>query len=180
MKIYTKTGDKGNTSLFNGDRVSKTSLRIETYGTIDELNSIIGISISFCDNNSVKDDLLNICNLLFTAGTDLATPYNSNINNNIIRINQSHINLLENLIDKHTNELPELKQFILPTGNKCAAFLHQARTVCRRAERLAIQLLNEEDIGNYIIIFLNRLSDYLFTAARYSNFKDKVEDIIKH
>ena len=179
MKIYTKTGDKGSTGLFDGLRVSKSSLRVETYGTIDELNSIIGIVLAHDPCQRIKQDLTKLSNILFRAGSDLATPLESKLKFEIKRIGNEDIKWLETLIDEYTAELPELRHFILPGGTKPAAFLHQARTVCRRAERLAVQLSEYENLGEYILIFLNRLSDYLFTAARFENYKAGISDIIK-
>ncbi|ROL62109.1 cob(I)yrinic acid a,c-diamide adenosyltransferase [Bacteroidetes/Chlorobi group bacterium ChocPot_Mid] len=167
MKIYTKTGDKGSTSLYNGNRVQKSDLRVETYGTVDELNTIIGIVIAHDVPKLIEDDLLKISKWLFNLGSDLATPLDSKIN--IQRIQKENIEYLEKKIDEYTIKLPELKNFILPGGSKPGAFLHQARTVCRRAERLAVSLSEKETIGELPVIFLNRLSDYLFTAARFSN-----------
>ncbi len=176
MKIYTKTGDKGSTSLYNGSRVSKSSLRVETYGTVDVLNSIIGIALAHDIPNQIKEDLLKISNRLFYLGSDLATPMDSKIQ--IERINEENITFLEQKIDEYTEQMPELKNFILPGGSKPASFLHHARTVCRRAERLAVSLAEAENIGDLPIIFLNRLSDYLFTAARYANHLLGVEERI--
>lgn len=167
MKIYTKTGDKGSTSLYNGSRVPKSDLRVETYGTVDELNTIIGLAIAHDVPKLIEEDLLIISKWLFNLGSDLATPLNSKVN--IERIKLENIEYLEKKIDEYTIKLPELNNFILPGGSKPGAFLHQARTVCRRAERLAVSLSANEDIGELPVIFLNRLSDYLFTAARFSN-----------
>jgi len=167
MKIYTKTGDTGKTSLFKGTRVLKSDLRVETYGTVDELNSIIGIAISQGMPEKISEDLTKISNLLFNLGSDLATPLDSNLQIN--RIQNCDIAFLEQMIDEYSEKMPELRNFILPGGSKPASFLHQARTVCRRAERLAVSLMEIDDIGDLPVIFLNRLSDYLFTAARYAN-----------
>ncbi|MFH1051479.1 MAG: cob(I)yrinic acid a,c-diamide adenosyltransferase [bacterium] len=167
MKIYTKTGDKGSTSLYNGSRVSKSALRVETYGTVDEMNSIIGIALSHEMPETLKGDMTKISNWLFNLGSDLATPLDFKIL--IERIKEENIAFLEKKIDDYTEQMPELKNFILPGGSKPASFLHQARTVCRRAERLAVSLAETENIGKLPVIFLNRLSDYLFTAARYAN-----------
>ena len=168
MKIYTKTGDRGETSLFGGKRVPKDSLRIESYGTVDELNSILGICRSF---NTVKevDGILNqIQNDLFILGSDLATPASSSTKNP--RIQASDIERLEKHIDAIEPIVEPLKQFILPGGSRTAAFLHFARTVCRRAERLIVRLQREDTaVDNNIIVYLNRLSDLLFMIARWVN-----------
>ncbi len=177
MKIYTKTGDKGATSLFNGDRVAKNSLRVNCYGTIDEMNSIIGLAITFSPDTILKQDLIQLSLTLFNLGSDLATPLIPTPRFEPPRINPNNIATLEGLIDKYTAELPALKSFVLPGGTKTASFLHQARTVCRRAERLIVELSDKEDLGEYALVFVNRLSDYLFTAARYSNLLEEVEDI---
>lgn len=176
MKIYTKTGDNGTTSLFDGQRVRKDNLRVETYGTVDELNSIIGLAIAFEIPEPIKNDLITINNDLFILGGDLATPINMQLK--VKRINEEHINWLERKIDEYTEVLPPLKNFILPGGVQSAAFLHQARTVCRRLERIAVSLSEIEDIGQFVISYINRLSDYLFVAARFANFLNKKEDVI--
>ena len=176
MKIYTKTGDEGKTSLFNGKRVLKNSIRVETYGTVDELNSILGIVLTYELPDDLKEDLNKISNLLFVLGSDLATPIDSNQKFSVQRINEENVKFLEERIDIYTNEMPQLKSFILPGGDKAAAFLHQARTVCRRAERLAISLIETKKINKDPLVYLNRLSDYLFTAARYVNYRKNIPD----
>lgn len=176
MKIYTKTGDDGTTGLFNGSRVPKSHLRVESYGTVDELNSIIGLVTTYELNDALKNPLRYINSKLFTLGSDLATPIEPPAKFEIIRINIDDINWLECEIDKMTSQLPPLRNFILPGGTRIAGLLHLARTVCRRAERIAVELSGYEQLGDYIIKYLNRLSDYLFTAARYANFLAAVED----
>jgi cob(I)alamin adenosyltransferase len=176
MKIYTKTGDKGKTSLYSGKRVLKYDIRVETYGTVDELNSILGIALAHDIESELADDISHISNTLFFLGSDLATPLDSNSKFQPERINATPIEFLENKIDEYTEKMPPLTSFILPGGCKVASFLHQARTVCRRAERLAVQLAEEQNIGENPVIFLNRLSDYLFTAARYANFTAGIGD----
>lgn len=176
-KIYTKTGDKGLTSLFNGVRVSKNDLRVNCYGTVDELNSVIGIAICYVPLGDFKNDLLNLSGELFRFGSDLASPYNPPPKFEINRINQCDIQLLENLIDKYTEEMPKLSAFILPGGSPASAFLHQARAISRRAERLIVELSTVEEIGEFVIQYINRISDYLFTAARYANFIQNIDDI---
>lgn len=168
MKIYTKTGDKGQTSLFGGQRVSKTDLRIEAYGTVDELNSIIGLIVTKIKNQDISNDLRKIQNELFILGADLATPAET-VSKKTLRISDEQIAGIELLIDKYSAILPELRVFILPGGTEGAAFLHIARTVCRRAERLCVSLSNSVEIGSIIIIYLNRLSDLLFVLARAEN-----------
>ncbi|HPI20154.1 MAG TPA: cob(I)yrinic acid a,c-diamide adenosyltransferase [Candidatus Kapabacteria bacterium] len=175
MKIYTKTGDDGTTGLFNGKRVYKYSARVECYGTIDELNSIIGIVISLSPPAALVPVLKKISNTLFVLGSDFATPLDSA--QQIERISESNIIFLEELIDEYTEHLPKLQKFILPGGTLPASFLHQARTVCRRAERLAVKVSSEEHINSNALVYLNRLSDFLFTAARFANFLENKEEI---
>ncbi|HOK14677.1 MAG TPA: cob(I)yrinic acid a,c-diamide adenosyltransferase [Candidatus Kapabacteria bacterium] len=176
MKIYTKTGDNGTTSLFDGKRVRKDNLRVETYGTVDELNSIIGLALAFDIPAEMKNDLIKINNDLFILGSDLATPINNQVKVN--RIDEHHIKWLEQKIDEYSEILPPLRNFILPGGTHSAAFLHQARTVCRRLERIAVTLSEAEDLGQFVIIYINRLSDYLFVAARFANFLNNREDVV--
>lgn len=177
MKIYTKTGDDGSTGLNGGKRVQKSELRVSVYGTIDELNSVLGIVVSLETPEQIKGTLQQLNSLLFVAGSDIATPFENSRSISIERINSNNILWLESLIDEYTSQLPELKHFILPGGSQASAFLHLARTVCRRAERLAVELSQREDIGEFIIKFLNRLSDFLFTASRYANHLAGIKDI---
>ncbi|TSA26768.1 MAG: cob(I)yrinic acid a,c-diamide adenosyltransferase [Ignavibacteriales bacterium] len=178
MKIYTKTGDKGKTSLFGGKRVWKDDLRIQSYGTVDELNSILGVAITEIKNKELKTILSSIQHELFNLGSDLASPeYKDNKKFSIPRITESNTKRLEGLIDKVDNKLLPLKNFILPGGLKGAALLHYARTVCRRAEREVISLSKVDMINSEIKIYLNRLSDLLFVLARFENFSSKHPDI---
>ncbi len=177
MKIYTKTGDKGETGLPGGKRVSKSALRVQAYGTVDELNSLVGLAISSKPHLGVIVVLTKISNLLFTLGSDLAAPLDTKSAIRVERIGEAEILWLEEMIDKFDSELPELRNFILPGGAIDAAHLHHARTVCRRAERLSVELSENVDIGQYAVKFLNRLSDFLFVAARYSNFVSGVDDV---
>ena len=170
MKIYTKTGDKGETGLFGGERVSKDSIRISAYGTIDELNSFIGYSITEIKDTSIKENLIKIQNYLFAVGSDLATPETeNNAKLNIQRTPEWFYKEIEKMIDHYDAQLEELKNFILPGGSKAASLLHICRTVCRRAEREVVALKNSVTIGENIIIFLNRLSDLLFVLSRFEN-----------
>jgi cob(I)alamin adenosyltransferase len=179
MKIYTKGGDKGETGLFGGERVSKNSARIEAYGTIDELNSFIGQAITEVKSNDVKDLLNTIQNQLFTVGSDLATPRSEkNEKYQIPRVPKEFFENIENQIDKFESELEPLKNFILPGGGKAAAILNICRTVCRRAERRVVTLKSSEDIGENILIFLNRLSDLFFVLSRYENMISGIPDTI--
>jgi cob(I)alamin adenosyltransferase len=178
MKIYTKTGDKGDTALFGGKRVDKDNSRIKAYGTVDELNSVIGLAVAEVRSEEVKSVLLKIQNELFTVGSDLATP-EENINSSkyVSRIDEQNTIHLENIIDRFDSKLPGLTNFILPGGIKGAAFLHNARTICRRAEREIVSLSKEEKTNPSILIYLNRLSDLLFVLARYENFVSGIDDI---
>ena len=172
MKIYTKTGDKGTTALFGGTRVPKHHLRIESYGTVDELNSYIGlIRDQDIDKNAIES-LIRIQNELFTLGAMLATPpekevlKNGKERLNIPKITAENITVLESEIDTMNLDLPQMTNFILPGGNQTVSFCHIARCVCRRAERLATNLNETESINQDILTYLNRLSDYLFVMAR--------------
>lgn len=178
MKIYTKTGDKGETSLFGAGRVSKDNIRIEAYGTVDELNSFIGLAITETKSDEVKQTLIKIQNQLFNLGSDLATPDEIDSKNiSIPRITQEDYKYIEQQIDFFSEKLDELKYFILPGGTKSSAILHIARTICRRAERRVVALNNTVKINSNIIIFLNRISDLLFVLARYENKISGINDI---
>lgn len=175
MKIYTKTGDQGETSLFGGQRVSKNNERIEAFGTVDELNAVLGIVRSL-ETDPQLDGILNrLQNELFILGADLATPFNKD--QRIERIGNGQIRKLEQDIDRLESALYPLKNFILPGGNGSAAMLHFARTVCRRAERLCITCRDAEPVSDEAIIYLNRLSDLLFVMARFQNKSSNVGDI---
>jgi cob(I)alamin adenosyltransferase len=170
MKIYTKTGDNGETGLFGGTRVSKSSERIEAYGTIDELNSFIGLAITESYNNEVKILLEKIQNELFTLSSDLATPNTEkNKKLNIVRVPEKFYVDAEKAIDYFEAKLDPLKNFILPGGSKSTALLHICRSICRSAERRVVKLSSTEKIGENILIYLNRLSDLFFVLARYEN-----------
>lgn len=172
MKIYTKTGDKGTTALFGGTRVPKHHIRIESYGTVDELNSYIGLIRDQDIYQHYKDLLIKIQDRLFTVGAILATdPEKATLKNgkerlNIPKISESDINLLEQEMDTMDTQLPPMTHFILPGGHQTVSFCHIARTVCRRAERLASALNDLEPFQPETLTYLNRLSDYLFVLAR--------------
>ncbi|GMQ83068.1 MAG: cob(I)yrinic acid a,c-diamide adenosyltransferase [Rhodothermia bacterium] len=170
MKIYTKTGDSGTTGLFGGPRVLKSSARIAAYGTVDELNAMIGLARSFLsetDDSEIDRILGDIQVELFVLGADLATPMDTKVD--VPRVEPKHVEKLEMHIDRMEDELPPLTQFILPGGATAGAALHTARTVCRRAERLVVELQQKESIGSEALVFLNRLSDFLFVASRFIN-----------
>jgi len=174
MKIYTKKGDDGSTSLFGGQTVPKSSGRIDAYGTVDELNSILGVVRAFKISTVVDKWLNTVQHQLFVLGADLATP--DSRETRIDRVSEKEISFLEQLIDTMDNELPDLKNFILPGGTPAAAALHHARTVCRRAERLTVSCSEEEELSELTVKYLNRLSDFLFMLGRYENFKSGKED----
>lgn len=178
MKIYTKTGDKGETSLFGGKRVLKDDPRLNAYGTVDELNSILGLTAIEVQTGELKSIIKSIQNDLFTLGSDLATPMEKENKNFVIpRIDEKFSLRLESLIDKFDSQLPGLKNFILPGGSGGAGYLHLARTVCRRAEREVVTLSKVIDIGPHIIVYLNRLSDLLFILARFENYSSNHPDV---
>jgi cob(I)alamin adenosyltransferase len=165
MKIYTKTGDQGTTSLFGGKRVSKADIRIDTYGTVDELNSWIGLVRDQEVNQKRKDALVEIQDRLFTIGSILATePGNTKVK--IPTLSEADIQFLETEIDRMDGALEPMRFFVLPGGHQSVSNCHVARTVCRRAERLTIALHNLESVNALVIQYLNRLSDYLFVLSR--------------
>jgi cob(I)alamin adenosyltransferase len=172
MKIYTKTGDKGKTSLFGGTRVPKYHLRIEAYGTVDELNSYIGLIRDQKIDPHTTEMLLKIQNELFTLGSMLATPPEKEILKsgkerlNINKVGEESVALLENEIDQMNESLPPMSHFILPGGHTTVSFCHITRCICRRAERITTLLSDESSINPQILVYLNRLSDYLFVLAR--------------
>ncbi len=177
MKIYTKTGDKGQTSLIGGTRVPKYHLRIESYGTVDELNSYIGLIMCQDVDPHHQEVLKEIQDRLFTIGSSLASdPERSKMQ--IPDLLENDILLLEKEMDEMNEVLPGLKHFILPGGNTTVSYCHLARCVCRRAERLTVHLAEESYVDNKIIIYLNRLSDYLFVLSRKLNADANTEENI--
>lgn len=176
MKIYTKTGDDGTTGLFGGERVTKDAVRIDAYGTVDELNGVIGIVRSNSNDKKLDSYLHEIQNDLFKLGADLATPMNVT-NDHIVRIHSKDSAKLEKWIDELDAELPALTNFILPGGHHSAAYLHLARNVCRRAERLTVSLSRKEPVGSEVLVYLNRLSDFLFVLARWVNLRQGIAEI---
>jgi cob(I)alamin adenosyltransferase len=166
MKIYTKTGDDGTSGLIGGRRVLKNDIRLEAYGTVDELNSWIGLLRSMVNDNSVSDLLLRIQNTLFAIGSKLATGENGQEYTNHIRIEDADAAIIEKAMDEYESKLQSIRNFILPGGSAITGYCHIARTVCRRAERRIIQLSNESPVEAGIICYINRLSDYLFMLAR--------------
>lgn len=187
MKIYTGTGDRGKTSLFSGERVSKSALRIQAYGDLDELNSVMGAVAATIDRGQVAliDEIRTVQARLLDAGAWLATTPGTASARMLTPFTDEAAAMLEAAIDRHSAALPELKQFILPGGHLSASLAHMARTVCRRTERRTIELVQAEDgtvavtdIMNNILIFLNRLSDYLFVLARTCNHLEGHTDIV--
>ena len=171
-KVYTKTGDKGETSLVGGARVSKANPRVEAYGDVDELNSIIGLARASLRDGQIDEALSLIQNDLFTLGADLASPAEIEVP----RIQTSFVEALEELSDRFLAELEPLKEFILPGGSKAGATLHLARTVARRAERRAVKLSEAENVNELAVVYLNRLSDLLFIMARVVNRRSEVAE----
>ncbi|MEE9349059.1 MAG: cob(I)yrinic acid a,c-diamide adenosyltransferase [Flavobacteriaceae bacterium] len=184
MKIYTKTGDKGQTSLFGGTRVKKYNLRIDAYGTVDELNAYIGlIRDQEIDKNTFKN-LVKIQGELFTVGAMLATPKDKKTLKNgkdrlgIPLINEADITFLEIEMDVMNESLPTMTNFILPGGHTTVSYCHIARTVCRRAERIVVNLMDQEEVEPITIQYLNRLSDYLFVLARKLTLDNRTVEVI--
>ena len=166
MKVYTKTGDKGTTSLIGGKRVPKNSLRLESYGTVDELNSCLGMVQCKLQNAALIQELLEIQSRLFDVGGHLATdPENDSVKGKIC-VNEADVQMLEQAIDRMDGEIPPMKYFVLPGGSEAVAFCHLARTICRRAERRILDLADVEPVDEMVKKYINRLSDYLFILAR--------------
>lgn len=170
-KIYTRSGDDGRTSLGNGTRVSKTDFRIEAIGTVDEVNSSIGIALLYVDDDSVVSLLKKIQNNLFDLGADLCVPdLDHDLDYKPLRVTQQQIDFLESQIDHYNKDLSTLMSFVLPGGTKASSYLHLCRTIARRAERLIVALKNESSSDlEKPLIYMNRLSDLLFVLSRYLN-----------
>ncbi|HJS53326.1 MAG TPA: cob(I)yrinic acid a,c-diamide adenosyltransferase [Chitinophagaceae bacterium] len=178
MKIYTKTGDKGKTSLIGGTKVFKSDLRIEAYGTVDELNSFIGLCLDHLRSNNTDNVLGEIQDRLFTIGSALACDPGKETKLKIPDLHEEDIVLLEKEMDKMNEVLPVMKSFILPGGHVTVSTLHVARTVCRRAERCCVKMQKKEvEVEPLIIKYLNRLSDYLFVLARYAAHQMNIAEI---
>ena len=178
FKIYTKTGDKGTTSLIGGTKVPKSHLRIESYGTVDELNSYIGLCKDLLTDNQSKVTLQEIQDRLFTIGSSLACDPEKEPKMKIPDLKEEDILLLEKEIDRMDETLPPMKSFILPGGHATVSHLHIARCICRRAERCCVRLeMEKEEVESVIIMYLNRLSDYLFMLARYAAHLLKAQEI---
>ncbi len=175
-KLYTRTGDGGTTRLGAGTEVAKDSARVEAYGTVDELNSSIGQALAVGMCGRLSTELAVIQNQLFDLGGDLATPESEHPEFDVPRIAARHVDALEVLIDELTEIVGPLENFILPGGSPGAAILQVARTVCRRAERCVVSLAREEEVGDQIVPYLNRLSDALFVMARFENRESGVDE----
>lgn len=177
MKIYTKTGDSGDTRLYGGTKVRKNDLRVECYGSVDELNASIGVARSIGLQADVDELCVTIQSTLFVLGGELATlpEHRAKLRGSVV--DASDVTMLEKSIDAFSEELPALTQFILPGGVPSAAELHRARTVCRRAERLIVGLSEISEVSNAIIVYLNRLGDLLFVLARLENARADAPDI---
>lgn len=178
MKIYTKTGDQGQTALIGGRRVSKADARIDTYGTVDELNAWIGLLRDQPINSNRRDILKDIQDRLFTVGAELATDPEKKVNRPMPSIHPDDITGLEQAIDAMDAALPPLKAFVLPGGHQSVSFCHLARTVCRRAERLVTALHTETPTDALVLQYLNRLSDYLFMLSRKMAQELTAEEVI--
>lgn len=182
MKLYTKSGDDGTTGLFSGVRVVKDHQRIESYGTIDEFNASLGMCCSACEkHNSLHRRLLEIFSILqsrmFDIGADLATPEGTNNEAKIKRIASEDVSEIEGWIDEIDAQNTPLKAFVMPGGTELASRIHLARTICRRAEREMIKLSHGEAVGNFLVVYVNRVSDLMFAMARLVNKNAGVQDV---
>lgn len=177
-RVYTRTGDDGTTGLGGGQRVPKDSIRIEAYGTVDELASTIGVAVALGLEEGLAATLARVQNDLFNLGSDLCILEEDKARMPVPGVEARHVAALEGLMDELSRELAPLANFILPGGSPGAAQLHVARTVCRRAERLVIALARREAVGAFVVRYLNRLSDALFVMARYENLKRGVPDVL--
>jgi cob(I)alamin adenosyltransferase len=179
-RIYTRTGDAGETGLFGGQRVSKDDPRVEAYGTVDELNCVLGVTVALCGEPDLEHALHRIQNDLFALGADLATPSGAGESHGkvtVSRIGPEKSAVLEGIIDRLDSEIATLSQFILPGGTALGANLHLSRAVCRRAERRCVELGRAEVVNPEVVRYLNRLSDLLFVMARVANFRQGEPDV---
>ena len=179
MKIYTRTGDTGDTGLYGGQRVSKDAVRVESYGTVDEANAALGVAASYLGDNELIALVARLQSELFVVGADLATPLSKDGAKSVVpRVAEKHALDLESLIDRYEAELEPLRNFILPGGDRGSAYLHLARTILRRAERRAVSLLHAEpeQTNAAVVPYLNRLADLIFVLARVANHRAGVPD----
>ena len=167
MKIYTKTGDQGETGLFGGSRVKKNYARIEAYGTLDELNAFVGLLRDHVADETIREVLFTVQNRLFSIGSYLATPQEEGKMVLPLDLQAGDIELLEEAMDKMDQALPALRNFVLPGGHPTVSYAHVARTVCRRAERQCVSILEEIEVDTLVLQYLNRLSDYFFVLGRF-------------
>lgn len=178
FKIYTKTGDKGKTGLIGGTRVSKGHIRIESYGTVDELNSYIGLVGDLLNDPTSKKVLREVQDRLFTIGSSLATDPGKDIKMAVPDLHDKDVEFLEQQIDLMNETLPDMRNFILPGGHPAVSTIHVSRCISRRAERICVQMTDEGELVEAVVIrYLNRLSDYLFTLARYIGLQLNIEEI---
>jgi cob(I)alamin adenosyltransferase len=177
MKIYTKSGDKGKTSLIGGKRVSKDDIQIDAYGTIDELNSFLGLLRDYCSIKSDKSFIIDIQKDLFIIGSLLALDYSKNNNLDNIVFSKNKTVLIENKIDEIDSSLPKMTNFIVPGGHVTVSTCHISRSICRRAERKCIKFAKQFELNNNILIYLNRLSDYLFILSRKISLDTNTQEI---
>ena len=175
MKIYTKKGDSGHTSLIDGQIVNKHNLSVDAYGTVDELNSFLGLLKDYIKDETIKDILNNIQPKLFSIGSILASGKNQDVLKKV-KIEKKDVKYIEFHIDSMNNELPELKNFIIPGGHKISSYSHVCRSICRRAERRISELNNEQSVDPNILSYINRLSDFFFVLSRYLMYSDKIEE----
>lgn len=176
-KIYTRGGDKGQTSLGSGERVLKSDLRVSTYGAVDEANAALGVALLYCEDKTLRNQLLTIQNQLFDLGAELCmSPEKNASKQHISAFEEADISKLEMLIDQYNHDLPSLKSFVLPGGTHFAAHMHIVRTLVRKAERELVALCKAEACHHDLILqFLNRLSDFLFVLSRHDNVKEQKE-----
>ena len=180
MKIYTKSGDEGSTGLFGGQRVSKSDVRVKAYGTVDELNSFLGLAIALIADEHLEGRLLKIQHDLFSIGANLASSRQEVkvSSNKKVKVPLERVSEMEDWIDELSQQLPELKAFVLPGGTQSASALHLCRTVCRRAERVVVEAKEQMEIDPGVVVYLNRLSDLLFVWARWENSKKGRADVL--
>ena len=176
MKLYTRTGDDGSTGLFGGERLGKEDMRVEAYGTVDELNSALGLAAATCTFDEISSVINMLQHRLFDLGADLSTPNAAEVQRSV-RIEAQHVAELEKLIDQTSAKLPPLTSFVLPGGTELSARVHQARTICRRAERRIVALARRAPVSDHVIPFINRLGDLLFTLARRANHLAAADDV---
>jgi cob(I)alamin adenosyltransferase len=177
MKIYTKTGDQGQTGLFGGARVSKAALRVQTYGEVDELNAVLGVALAHSSNAGATDVLRAVQHDLFALGAELARAPGKDVDLGVALLQDADVTRLEHAIDALERDLSPLKAFVLPGGCAEAAFLHVARATARRAERTLVALCETDPVRSELLRYVNRLSDLLFVMARHANFRANVPDV---